>query len=157
MAVHDKSLSEQLRAFLRSRGADLVGFGRSVLLEGAPENLRPTRYLPDARALVSIALHINEAACELIARSADQGETPPSYYSYQWFTLGVINRKLDELAYEGASFLEEPASSLHSHRAAHPGERTRPARIRAVHGQRNAAGLITRTAFISASSRSVRS
>ncbi len=107
MTAHDNSLSDELRAFLLAQGADLAGFGPSALLEGAPENLRPTRYLPGARALVSIALHINEAVCELIARCADQDKTPPSYYSYQWFTLGVVNRKLDELAYAGAKFLEE--------------------------------------------------
>lgn len=106
-ASRDKTLTDELRAFLKRQGADLVGFGAAALLEAGPEIFRPTRYLPGARALVSMALHINEAACELIARCADGHTAPPSYASYQWFTLSVINRKLDELAYAGAKFLED--------------------------------------------------
>ncbi len=107
MASHDNALTEECRVFLISQGADLVGFGASAMLECAPGIFRPTRYLPGARALVSIALHINEAACELIARSANEHTVPPSYSSYQWFTLSVINRKLDDFAFAGAKFLED--------------------------------------------------
>jgi len=107
MASPDDALTEALRQFLLAQGADLVGFGPSALLEGAPAIMRPSRYLPTARALVSIALRINEAACDLIARSVHERTAPPSYHSYQWFTLSIINPKLDELAYLGAKFLEE--------------------------------------------------
>ena len=107
MASQDGVLTEALRGFLLSRGADVVGFGPSALLEGAPHIMRPSRYLPTARALVSIALHINEAACDLIGRGANEHTAPPSYHSYQWFTLSIINRKLDEFAYFGAKFLED--------------------------------------------------
>ncbi|MCL4401667.1 MAG: hypothetical protein M1436_03245 [Acidobacteria bacterium] len=96
-----------MRAFLLSSGADLAGFGPSSLLEEAPEIMRPSRYLPSARSLVSIGLRINEAACDLIARAVREGAMPPSYHSYQWFTLSIINPKLDELAYLGAKFLED--------------------------------------------------
>ena len=107
MASQDGVLTEALRGFLLSRGADVVGFGPSALLESAPHIMRPSRYLPTARALVSIALHINEAACDLIGRAANDHTAPPSYHSYQWFTLSIINLKLDEFAYFGAKFLED--------------------------------------------------
>lgn len=107
MLSQDRALSEALRGFLLGQGADLVGFGPSESLEGGPEIMRPSRYLPEARALVSIAVHINEAACDLIARGVNEHTTPPSYHSYQGFTLSVINRKLDEFAYLGAKFLED--------------------------------------------------
>ena len=61
----------------------------------------------DATALVSIALHVNEAACDLIAQSIRHRELPASYHSYQMFTLTIINPQLDRLAYLGAKFLEE--------------------------------------------------
>ena len=104
--VSSECLTDELRAHLLDAGADIVGFGSVERLERAPEIMRPQRYLPDAVSMVSIALHINEAVCDLIARSARNGAVPPSYHSFQLFTLVLINRKLDELAYLCAKFLE---------------------------------------------------
>jgi len=69
----------------------LVGIGSVDRLQGAPESMRPTRYLRDATSLISIALHVNEAACDLIAESIRDKELPASYHSYQMFTLTIIN------------------------------------------------------------------
>jgi len=102
----DRQLTEELREYLLAQGADLVGFGPVELMEGAPEIMRPKRYLPDARSMVSIGLAINQASCDLIARSVKAHEVPASYHSYQLFTLTLINRQLDRLAYHGARFLE---------------------------------------------------
>jgi len=103
----DARLAQDLKDFLRARGADLVGFGPVGRMEGAPEVMDPRRYLPGAESLVSIGLHINEASCDLIARSVRDGCAPASYHSYQLFTLTVVNPQLDELAYQGAKFLEK--------------------------------------------------
>jgi len=102
----DKNLTEELRAFLLARGADLVGFGPIERLAGSPEIHRPQRYLPDAVSLISIGLHINEAVCDMITRCTWKEETPPSYHSFQLFTLAQINAQLEEIAYFGAKFLE---------------------------------------------------
>jgi epoxyqueuosine reductase QueG len=101
------SLSDELRGHLRELGSDLIGFGRADDMEGAPETMSPRRYVPDAVSLVSIGLHINEASCDLIARSVRERIPPSSYYSYQAFTLAVINRELDRIAYLCAKFLEK--------------------------------------------------
>ena len=101
------SLSEDLRAYLIGEGSDLVGFGSVERLSGAPDIMQPRRYLPDATALVSIGLQINNATCDLIRKSVKDNELPPSYFSYQVFTLGIINPQLDKLAYLGARFLEK--------------------------------------------------
>jgi hypothetical protein len=69
--------------------------------------MRPTRYLRDGTSLISIALHVNEAACDLVAESIRGEELPASYHSYQMFTLTIVNPQLDRLAYLGAKFLEE--------------------------------------------------
>jgi epoxyqueuosine reductase QueG len=103
----DKSLTEELRAYLLERGADLVGIGPIERLEGTPELFRPQRYLPSTASMVSIALRVNEAVCDLIARSTWKGEDPPSYNSFQLFTLAAINPELDDIAYHGAKFLEK--------------------------------------------------
>ena len=78
-ATHaDARLTEELRSFLAANEADLVGFGPAELLRDAPEIMRPQRYLPDVRAMVSIALHVNEASCDLIARSVREKSAPAS-------------------------------------------------------------------------------
>jgi len=100
-------LTGALRSYLQEEGADLVGFGDVSRLDGAPEEMRPQRYLPDARFMISIGVRVNEAVCDLIARHARAGTDPPSYHSYQLFTLVMINRELDRLAYLGAKFIED--------------------------------------------------
>jgi epoxyqueuosine reductase len=102
----NSSLSEDLRTYLISQGSDLVGFGSVERLAGAPDIMQPRRYLPDASAMVSIGLRINNATCDLIKKSVKDRDQPPSYFSYQVFTLGIINSQLDRLAYLGAKFLE---------------------------------------------------
>ncbi len=102
----DQQLTAELREYLLAKGADLVGFGSVELMEGAPDIMRPERYLPDARTMISIGLAINEASCDLIARSVREHRMPASYHSYQLFTLTLINPQLDQLAYRSAKFLE---------------------------------------------------
>lgn len=101
------ALTEELKGYVLEMGADLIGFGSVDRLEGAPEIMRPQRYLPDASSMISIALHVNEAVCDLIARHARNDTVPPSFHSYQLYTFVMINRKLDELAYQCAKFLED--------------------------------------------------
>ena len=100
-------LTEGLRNYLHEEGADLIGFGDVNRLKGAPEIMRPQRYLPDASSVIAIGVHVNEAVCNLISRHARRGTDPPSYHSYQLFTLVMINRELDRLAYLGAKYLED--------------------------------------------------
>jgi epoxyqueuosine reductase QueG len=103
----DGRLSKGLRNHLLAEGADLVGFGLVAHMEGAPEIMRPRRYLPDAHSMIAIGLHINEASCDLIERSVDDGTVPASYHSYQMFTLAIVNPQLDTIALQGARFLEK--------------------------------------------------
>ena len=102
----DSRLTGELKDSLLAQGADLVGFGLVSHLAGAPDIMRPQRYLPDARSLIAIGLHINEASCDLIERSVHDGTVPPSYHSYQLFTLAIVNPQLDKIAFQGARFLE---------------------------------------------------
>jgi hypothetical protein len=118
----DKNLTEELRAYILQLGADLVGFGPIERLEGTPELHRPQRFLPSTVSLISIALRVNDAVCDMITRFTWKGEDPPSYNSFQLFTLAAINPKLDEIAYYSAKFLESrgykaypfPANMPHS-------------------------------------------
>jgi hypothetical protein len=74
----ESRLRDDLRDFLLAHGADLVGFGSVAHLAGAPPIMQPRRYLADARSMISIGLHINEASCDLIERSVRDGELPTS-------------------------------------------------------------------------------
>jgi len=103
----ERNLTRDLRTYLLEEGADLVHFGSVSRLKGAPEIMKPQKYLPDASTLISVGLHINEASCDLIARSVRNHENPPSYHSFQMFTLNIINPQLDKLAYLSAKFLEQ--------------------------------------------------
>ena len=69
----DSRLNDEFRDYLLAQGADLVGFGLVSHLAGAPEIMQPRRYLPDARSMIAIGLHINEASCDLIERSVHDG------------------------------------------------------------------------------------
>jgi epoxyqueuosine reductase QueG len=104
---HEATLTTKFTQYLRERGADLVGIGPVDRLEGAPEEMHPRRYLGDAQVVISIALHINEASCDLIARNVRDRTLPASYHSYQMFTLTIVNLQLDVIAFQGAKWLEE--------------------------------------------------
>lgn len=106
-ASSSSQLTEELRAYLKAQGADLVGFAGVDRLEGAPEIQRPQRYLPSVRSMISLAVRVNEAVCDLIETHARRDTTPPSYHSFQLHTLVAINEQLDKLAYQGAKFLEQ--------------------------------------------------
>ena len=90
-------LTEDLRTYLHREGADLVGFGAVNRLDGAPEEMRPQRYLSSSKCLIAIGIRVNKAVCDLIARHARNDTDPPSYHSYQLYTLVMINRELDRL------------------------------------------------------------
>jgi epoxyqueuosine reductase len=102
-----KELTKKLKDYIYASGADLIGFASVDRFEGAPEIQRPQRYLPTTSSMISIALHINEAVCDMIARCARSNTTPPSYHSFQLYSLVMINRKLDEIAFLCAKFLED--------------------------------------------------
>jgi epoxyqueuosine reductase QueG len=103
----DRFLTKSLKEYLLGHGADLVGIGTVERLEGSPPLMHPSRYLAGGDTLISIALHVNEAVCDLVAESVRDRTLPASYHSYQLFTLTIINPQLDRLAYLGAKFLEQ--------------------------------------------------
>ena len=89
-------LTESVKQYARDMGADLVGIAPVSRYEGAPARLRPQAHLPEARAVIVMAVHHPDA-------SVDFGAEPNSNYPGA-FQIGMIP-KLDTMAFRMARFL----------------------------------------------------
>lgn len=90
-------LTEEIKRFAKSRGADLVGIASIEKLADAPKAHRPQEYLPSVKAVVSIAVRLNYAPVENLPRS--RREYTLNYH--------IVNRRLADIAYEVSRFLED--------------------------------------------------
>ncbi|MGP3667465.1 MAG: 4Fe-4S dicluster domain-containing protein [Candidatus Bathyarchaeota archaeon] len=53
------NLTEEVKKFLKDKGADLVGIASPDRLANAPDNHKPENFLPDVKSLISIGLKLN--------------------------------------------------------------------------------------------------
>jgi epoxyqueuosine reductase QueG len=90
-------LTEEVKRFAKSRGADLVGIASIERLANAPKEHRSQEYLPSAKAVVSIAVRLNCAPVENLPKS--RREYTLNYH--------IVNRRLADIAYEVSRFLED--------------------------------------------------
>lgn len=88
----------EVKAMARELGADLVGIAPVSRWANAPEMLRPTAHLPEAKSVIALSIHHPDA-------SVEWGGLPNSNYSGP-FQLGMIP-KLDTISWRLARFLEE--------------------------------------------------
>lgn len=93
-----KELTEAVKAFAKSEGADLVGIASISRYEGAPRKLTPQAHMPEARAVIVMAVHHPDA-------SINYGGEPNSNFSAA-FQIGMIP-KLDTMALRVSRFVEE--------------------------------------------------
>lgn len=89
-------LSEEVKRFARSVGADCVGIADAERLKGAPEGRRPRDILPEARSVVVMGLRMLEAVVESLPG--------PVYMNTGYMTL---NAELNRMAYQVAKFIED--------------------------------------------------
>lgn len=92
-------LTQEIRQTAMALGADLVGIASVDRYAEAPLRLAPTGHLPDARAVVVIAIHHPDACVELGGEPTPHDQGP---YAIQ----GVMNAKLDHIAFRLARLLE---------------------------------------------------
>ncbi|MDN5326043.1 epoxyqueuosine reductase [Neomoorella thermoacetica] len=93
-------LTEELRQYALSLGADLVGItpaGRLDAALTAPN--RPADLFPEGKSVIVLGLHIPDAVLETLRRGI-------SIYSYNLFGYAYLNRELDYLAYRVSRYLE---------------------------------------------------
>jgi len=95
------SLTEDVKAFAREQGADLVGVAPIERFEGSPDFYHPRTLLPHTRSVVSIAIrHLNGV---LVPQKNRVEHYPYQSLGYGW----VSNIRLNWIAFELARFLED--------------------------------------------------
>ena len=92
-----QELTAKVKQMARDFGADLVGIASISRYDGAPPKVRPQAHLPEAKAVIVMAIHHLDA-------SIDFGAEPNSNFPGA-FQIGMIP-KLDTLAYRIAQSVE---------------------------------------------------
>jgi epoxyqueuosine reductase len=88
------SITENLKVFARSTGADLVGVASVDRFEAAPKGHCPNDILPEARAVIVCAKRIPNGSLE----------GPATSYHH---TMDILHAQLDQIACQVALFLEQ--------------------------------------------------
>ena len=92
------SLTANVKAFAREKDVDLVGIASVDCYKGAREKMHPRYYMPDAQAVISLALQVPKA----IVMQVVNRTTP---YPYRRFGINLINEELDTIANQLSRFL----------------------------------------------------
>ena len=91
-----KELTNLIKKFAASEGADLIGIAPVSRWEHAPEMLSPQAHLPEARSVIVMGIHHPAA-------SVEYGGEPKSNYAGP-FQIGMIP-KLDTMSRRLAKFM----------------------------------------------------
>ncbi len=94
---------QELVNWLKSMGADLVGFAPVERFAGAPSYMHPAAHLPSARTVIVIGVHHPDAAIEF------EGEPTPHHMG-PGAIQGAMNTKLEHIAFWLARRLEAGGS-----------------------------------------------
>ncbi len=100
----DERLSEELKEYLFSHGADMVGIGPVERWEHAPEEVKPQVYMPEARNVISVGCAIPAGACDIWGDYDEPGKTAGPYVVYGHLDGDLEVIRLNRLA---AIFLEK--------------------------------------------------
>ncbi len=98
MEAMNRELKDELKEYVLAEGADLFGVASEARYAGAPAMLKPAAHLPEAKSVISIAVHHPDACVEW------GGEPNPNYPGP--FQIGMIP-KLDTISLRVARFLEK--------------------------------------------------
>ncbi len=98
-------LAKEAEAFVRDQGADLVGFASIDRFRNAPDGYKPQDYMPDAAAVISIAIGLARGVCNIWGESTKPGKT---IGPYMFFGGGsMIDLELGRIANITAKWLEQ--------------------------------------------------
>lgn len=98
MDTQPDALTRRIKQCAREMGADLIGIAPVSRYDGAPRMLRPQAHLPEAKSVISMAIHHTDGSVEWT------GEPNPNYPAA--FQIGMIP-KLDMLSFRIGKMLEQ--------------------------------------------------
>lgn len=99
----ERVLTEELKNFILSMGADLVGIAPIERFENAPKETHPSTYLPEARCVISVAMKIPDGVCDVWGDFTEEGKTVSPYLFYGY---GLINMETSRIVRAVAVKLE---------------------------------------------------
>ena len=94
------NLTADVKSFTREKEVDLVGIASVDSYEEALEEMRPRYYIPDAQAVICLALQVPKP----IVKQVVNRTTP---YPYARFGIDLINDELDTIANQLSRFLAQ--------------------------------------------------
>lgn len=109
--------AEDVKAYAKECGADLVGIGSMDRFEGAPKQMDPRYIFPDAKALIGLAFRIPRGYLRGIEEGTHFYQYPAMGYSsinevYAPIVLRELSCFLEDHGYEGAAFRNTGARML---------------------------------------------
>lgn len=116
-----KELTESVKAFAREKDVDLVGIASINSYKEAREKMNPRYYMPDAQAVICLALQIPKSVVAQVVK-----RTTP--YPYLRFGISIVNEELDIIANQvsrllvrqGYDCLPTPANNWRDPRSIEP-------------------------------------
>jgi len=101
------SLTKRVINTLLEWGADIVGVSPVSRFENAPDGHKPTDFMPDAKSVISVALHIFDGMADVWGddpRNPNTSITPYLFYGYGLTNIEssrMVNRMAKLLEYRG--------------------------------------------------------
>jgi epoxyqueuosine reductase len=97
------ALTEEVLSNIMEWGADIVGVAPVERFENAPQGYGPLDYMPDAKNVISIGLHLVDGICDVWGEYTEPGKSIGPYLFYGY---GLTNLELSRIANRAAKRLE---------------------------------------------------
>jgi len=99
----DLRLTKEIGSTILEQGADMVGVAPVERFEGAPKGYGPLDYMPEAKNVISVAMHLADGVCDVWGESSQPGKSISPYLFYGY---GLTNLELGRIANRAAKRLE---------------------------------------------------
>lgn len=128
-------LTQEIKSLILDNGIDMVGVAAVDRWKHAPPGyFKPTYYLPEARAVISLVRHIPDGVCDVWGNWDQPGRTVGPYLHYAYgmpnFDMArIIHLACKHLNHQGYRALAHPVATFSHYRNPHiyvPATTTRP-------------------------------
>ncbi|MFH1377201.1 MAG: 4Fe-4S binding protein [Planctomycetota bacterium] len=100
-----KTITEQIKAYAKSQGADLVGVASMDRFEGAPKQMDPRYIMPEAKSCIVVGFRVLRGSL----RGVEEGTFFSNYssmgygaitYTFMPVTVNNLSRHIEDMGYE---------------------------------------------------------